>query len=71
MSLIDRSRIMSCAAISLVITLQTVFVLLRQCGIIDWNWILVMLPAIAAISSYIILNALCFILWLRGYGKDN
>lgn len=43
--------------------LQLVLITLRLCGVIDWNWILVLLPAILCVTAVII------VLWANSRGR--
>ena len=50
--------------------LQIAFIVLRLCNVIDWNWWLVMLPAIIYGSLTILITVLIIVLSLLNYGKD-
>lgn len=50
--------------------LQIAFIVLRLCNVIDWNWWLVMLPAIIYGSLAILITVLIITLSLLNYGKD-
>lgn len=51
--------------------LQIVLIVLKLCGVIDWNWWLVMLPLLIDAGFYVILALICFILYLVGYRYDE
>lgn len=38
--------------------LTIVFVILKLCGVIDWNWFFVLLPEIIAVGLYVLLSIL-------------
>lgn len=50
--------------------LQIAFIVLRLCNVIDWNWWLVMLPAIIYGSLSLLIIILTIIISLLNYGKD-
>lgn len=50
--------------------LQIAFIVLKLCGVIAWNWWLVMLPAIIYGSLTILIIALSIVIALLSYGKD-
>ena len=50
--------------------LQIAFIVLRLCNVIDWNWWLVMLPAIIYGSLTILIILLTIVVALLSYGKD-
>lgn len=50
--------------------LQIAFIVLRLCNVIDWNWWLVMLPAIIYGPLTILITSLTIVIALLSYGKD-
>lgn len=58
------------AGLGFVGALQIAFIVLKLCGVITWNWWLVMLPAIIYGSLTILIIILTIVLALLSYGKD-
>ena len=47
--------------------LQIAFIILKLCKIINWNWPIVLLPAIVSVCGISILILICLIIMLREY----
>lgn len=50
--------------------LQIVFIVLKLCGVINWSWVLVMLPLIISASLIILILIICAFLILFGNWVD-
>lgn len=58
------------ACLGFVGALQIAFIVLKLCGVIAWNWWLVMLPAIVYGALAILITLLIIALSFLSYGKD-